>query len=297
MTRADDVQVEKPPLLRLILFLGAPFGITFVPQHYVQVIYHMGKYAGCRGPGMIYHSRMTETLGPLVFVKNQRHEYQFENIVSRDVLPVTMHLATSVQYNPNAAPEIASTLTRAPRDTYVSIAGIYLRWGLLAAANRFNAAELTQADVRAELENTVQAQANDELKFLGLRLSAKLRILSVELPATLTERHETIAQRRANIQAGAEFHPAEYRRALVSEVLERLSQRGAESFVNFGELLEAYAAEHPSGGEPLAPGAALPRPPRIIEQPPLALEDKGPIEDVNTPKPQEEKPPRPKSRL
>jgi hypothetical protein len=291
MKRPEEVHVEQPPLLRLILFMGAPFGIAFVPQHYVQVVYRMGKYAGCRGPGLIYHSRLTETLGPLVFIKGQRNEYQFENVISRDVLPVTLRVATSVTYDPAAAPDLASTLTHAPREAYVTIAGIYIRWALLAAANRFNASELTQAGVRAQIENTVQEQANQELKFLGLKLS-KLRILSVELPATLTERHETIAQRRANILAGAEFHPAEYRRALVSEVLERLSQGGAESFVNFGEMLEAYAAENP-------PGTTKPAtPPRIIEQPPLALEDKGTSQVEQPPASVDEKPPaRPKSRL
>ncbi len=291
MTQREAPPPEKPPLLRLILFLGGPIGLAFVPQHYLQVVYRMGKYSGCRGPGLIYHSPLTETLGPLVFVKGQRHEYDFENIISRDVVPVTMRVATSVTYDPESAPELASRLTHAPRETYVTLAGIYLRWGLLAAANRFNAAELTQADVRAQIENAVQEQTDEELKFLGLKLSARLRLLSVELPASLTERHETIAQRRANILAGAEFHPAEYRRALVSEVLEKLSQGGAESFVNFGELLDAYAAEHPA--EAGQPGAA----PRVIEQPPLMLGDRGASVE-EPPKPSEEKPPaRPKSRL
>src|SRR5438105_12744611 len=95
MTRIDDnTHYDKPPLLRLILFLGKPFGIAFVPQHHVQVIYRMGKYAGVRGPGMIYYSRLTETLGPMVLIKGQRNEYVFENIVARDVLPVTFRVAT-----------------------------------------------------------------------------------------------------------------------------------------------------------------------------------------------------------
>jgi SPFH domain / Band 7 family len=293
MRRPEESDFEKPPLLRLILFLGKPFGIAFVPQHHVQVIYRMGKYIGCRGPGLIYTSRLTETLGPLVLIKGQRNEYVFENIIARDVLAVTMRVATSVAYDPAAAPELASTLTHAPRETYVSIAGVYIRWALLSKANRFNAAELTQADVRAQIENAVQEQANQELKFLGLRLAAKLRILSVELPATLTERHETIAQRRANILASTEFHPEEYRRAMVSEVLERLSQGNAESFVNFSEILEAYATEHPAEGLAARPANPL----RIVEAPPQALEDKG-RSDVEQPSHSaEEKPARPKSRL
>jgi len=293
MKRPDEANFEKPPLLRLILYLGKPFGIAFVPQHYVQVVYRMGKYAGCRGPGLIYYGRLTETLGPLVLTKAQRNEYEFENIISRDVLPVKMRVVTSVAYDPASAPDLASTLTHVPRESYVSIAGIYIRWGLLAAANRFNATELTQTDVRTQIENSVQEQANHELSFLGVKLAAKLRIMSVELPAVLTERHETIAQRRANILAGAEFHPAEYRRALVSEVLERLSKGNAESFVNFGEVLEAYAAEHPPEG------ARPANPLRIVEQTPLALPDRSrteleqPREEVEDKTPQ----PRPKSRL
>src|SRR5258706_13661838 len=144
MKPPEEANFAKPPLLRLILFVGKPFGIAFVPQHHVQVIYRMGKYTGCRGPGLIYYSRMTETLGPLVLTKGQRHEYVFENIVARDVLPVTMRVVTSVAYDPAAAPALASTLTQAPRESYIAMGGVYIRWALLAAANRFNAAELTQ---------------------------------------------------------------------------------------------------------------------------------------------------------
>jgi hypothetical protein len=113
--------------------------------------------------------------------------------------------------------------------------------------------------------------------------------MSVEQPASLSERHETIAQRRANILAGPESHPAAYRRALVSEVLERLSPGGAESFVNFGEILEAYTADHPH--EATKP----PTPAGVIEQPPLSLEDKGPIQAEQSPA--EENAAKPKSRL
>src|SRR5260221_5480013 len=204
-----------------------------------------------------------------------------------------MRVVASVAYDPAAAPALASTLTHAPRETYVSLGGIYIRWALLTAANRFNAAELTQADVRTQIEITVHEQTTQEMKFLALRWAIKLRIMSVELPATLTERHETIAQRRASILAGTEFHPAEYRRALVSEVLERLSAGNAESFVNFGQVLEAYAAEHPPEG------ARPANPLRIVEQTPLALPDRSrteleqPREEVEDKTPQ----PRPKSRL
>jgi hypothetical protein len=170
---------------------------------------------------------------------------------------------------------------------------------LLAAANQYNAAELTQSDVRGHIETAVRERVNEELKFLGLKITGKLRITRVEMPESLRERHETIAQRRASILAGAEFHPAEYRRALVSEVLEHLSRGEAtESFVNFGDVLEAYAAEHKEVAPPPEGASAAPR---IIEQPSQqrALPDKSSasIDPLNAPREDKPAQPRPKSRL
>lgn len=296
MNQIEPDHTPHPPLLRLILFLGKPLGIAFVPQHYVQVLYHMGKYAGCKGPGLVYYNRLTENLGPLVFIGGQINEYSLDNLVSRDVVPVTMLVSATISYDPASGVELASVLTRIPRKAYVSIAGTYIRWGLLAAANQYNAAELTQFEVRSQIETAVRERVNDELKFLGLRVMGKLRITRVELPDSLRERHENIAQRRASILAGAEFHPAEYRRALVAEVLEHLARGdSAESFVNFGDMLEAYAADRQPDGSL----GAQPAPPRIIEQPRRALPDKGATRPEQQPSPQDEKQPtpRPKSRL
>lgn len=258
--RPKPEKIDLPPLLRFILWVGKPMGVAYVPIHHLQVVYRMGKYAGCKGPGLITYNRLTETLGPLVAVAAQTYDYEFDQIVSRDVLPVKMRLAAIVEYDPSTCdPELASILTRMPKQSYITIAGTFLRWALLAMANQYNASELTQQAVRAQIEDAAQIKVNDELAYLGLRLSGKLRILAVELPARLADRHETIAQRRASILAGAEFHPAEYRRALVSEVIETMGRRGeSEAFMNFNEMLESVAEEN---------RAALPPPPNIIEVP------------------------------
>ncbi len=291
MRKQVPEKIEQPPLLRLILWVGKPLGVAFVPLHHMQVVYRMGKYVGARGPGLIYVNRLTETLGPLVNTSSQTKEYAFENILSRDMLPVTMHVVANVVYHPLEGPELASTLTRVPREAYVSIAGTYLRWSLLALANQYTAEELTQSAVRAQLEPAVFDKTNAELQYLGLKLKGKARITGVDLPQRLVDRHEIIAQRRASILAGTEFHPAEYRRVLVSEVIEHLAVSGDnESFLNFNEMLEAYAIEK---------RAELPRPPNIIEVPPASLEDKGPAAEPAPPPRTEPKPrsDRPKSRL
>ena len=172
-------KIDLPPLMRLILWLGKPMGVAYVPIHHVQVIYRMGKYAGCKGPGLIYYNKFTETLGPLVSIAGQIKEYVLDNVVSRDVLPVTLHLSCTVVYDPSAGQELASVLTRLPKDTYTSIAGTFVRWAVLALANQYNASELTQQSVRAQIEETVRNKANEELAYLGLQLVGKLRITRV----------------------------------------------------------------------------------------------------------------------
>lgn len=264
--KAKPEKIDLPPLMRFILWVGKPLGVAYVPLHHVQVIYRMGKYAGCKGPGLIYYNRLSETLGPLVSIAGQIKEYVLDNVISRDVLPVTMRVSTTVAYDPAAGFELASVLTRLPKDTYTSIAGTFVRWAILAIANQYNASELTQQAVRAQIEQTVRDKANEELAYLGLKIVGKLRITGVDLPARLADRHETIAQRRANILAGTEFHPSEYRRALVAEVIENLGRRGeSEAFLNFNEMLEAVAEDN---------RPALPPPTNIIEVPTDSVEGK-----------------------
>src|SRR5689334_10979345 len=98
MKRPEDYDKDYPPLLKLLLFVGGPMGLTFVPQHHVQVINRMGRYSGVKGPGLVYHNRFTETLGPQVFIGGQIREYELDNIISRDVLPVTMTVSATIAY-------------------------------------------------------------------------------------------------------------------------------------------------------------------------------------------------------
>jgi hypothetical protein len=250
-------QVQLPPLLRFLLWLGRPFGLMFVPEHHAQVVYRMGRYGDARGPGMIRYNRLTETLGPMVNTGGQMKEMAFTGLITRDALPVGVRLSVTLAYDPRLGPDLASVLTRVPREAYEGIARTFVQWALLGAVNRYNADEIARNEVRAQVEAELAEKLASEMGFLGLQ-ARRVRILQVEPPASLAERHALIAQRRASILAGGEFNETEMRRALVTEVIENLGRSaGAESFVNFTEMLEAYAAERPA--QPAA---------RVIEQPP-----------------------------
>lgn len=252
---------QHPFCLRVLLFLGKPFGLVWVPEDNVQVIYRMSRYAGVRKPGpfgLIRYNGLTETLGPQIYTGGQVGQFDLKGIATRDNLVVTIHLYTLLRYDPDVAPEIARILVRLPPTIYPSIAEMYYYWVSQAAANKYTATELNQADVKMQLEEEIHENAERQMSFLGIFPLEKPRIMGVDLPSSLMERHAQIAQRRENILANTAFHPEAIRRALVTEVIESLGRTGVgDSLINFQDMLQAYVAEHP---------ASLPA--QIIDHPP-----------------------------
>lgn len=259
----NEPSIPHPPWLRFKLWLGKPFGYFFVPERHVQVIYRMSQYHDVRGPGIARYNGLTETRGPLISIGARATDFAFTGIISRDKLPMTMRLHTLLFYNPrNSELSIASTLTRLPSTAFSGIAENYFRWVLLRVANHYTAAELMQADVWTQIEQELYEGLVREMGFLGLVPGRQIQILDITLPKTMAERQEQLAQRRANILAGLEYEPEDIRRALVTEVIERMGELPAgDSFVNFGDMLESFVASTQS---PV-------RQTKIVDQPPPPL--------------------------
>ena len=271
-----DNTSNHSPLLGAILTIGKPFGLRWVPEQYLRVIYRNSRYAGVRTPnkmGIIRFNQLTETLGPLVFIGGNPANYVFEGLVTRDVLPVKVTLYSLISFDPREiSKDIARVLVQYSKDLYVGIAQTYYRWVLAALVNKYDAADLTVQENKELVETELQTRVTKEMSFIGIKPVARPRILGIELPQTLKERYEIISQRRANILAGMEFHPAEFRRELITEVIESIGQAGTgDSFLNFPQLLETYAVEHPQTM-------------RTINPPEKPDEPKKPTDEPGTPK-------------
>ncbi len=233
----------------------------FVPEGQAQVVYRNSRYYEVRGPGIIGYRRWNEKLGPLIHTGSQVANYEFKNLLSHDGLPVNISLRTLVAYDPRGTlHDIARVLTKLPRSFYVSIAEAYYRWVLMEAVNKYQATEVTRNEVTKQIEEFLLKKVPEEMGFLGVQPRGRPQILGVELPPPLTERQMNIAQRRANIMAGGEFSTAEFRQALVTEVIEGLDrQGGGETYINFNELLDSYESKHAEAQ------------PRIVENPPQPI--------------------------
>ncbi len=280
---------NQPLALRLLLKYGKWFGAGFVPDNTLQVIYSNGLYAGVRGPGQFRYNRVTETLGPIISIAAQRRTLVFTEMLSEDNLPITVRLNILFNYDPRRAPQFAKALVRSTPEVRLNLVTSFAERATRIAISQRNSMELPQAPVLAAMEEEITRALQTDLETLGFAFPTNrpVMVLQIQLPASLTSRHEQNAQRRAQILAGEEFHPADYRRALITEFIESLARTGAgESIINFNDMIDAYVAEYK------APEAG----PRIINQP-AAPREEPPSVAAPPPPPPPPKPDKPRSRL
>lgn len=249
MISRDPCDTSKQPRsLRWFLKLGKHFGWHWLPEDFVHAYYYKSRYAGVKVPNEwgLYRIRRFETLGPPIFIGMYFEQYTFDGIITRDLLKVRVTLRASFQYEPRENPQVARALVRIPQERYPTIAETYFRCALLVTAGQYTAIQFNQVEYRSRIEEEIQQRADTEMSFLGMHPRGKLRLLYVELPARMTERFETDAQREALIQSTRALDPTEFRRAVVTELLENLKQHGVgDSLLGFKDVLEAYASAAP----------------------------------------------------
>ncbi len=266
--KSQDEEDQRPFLMRWLLRLGKPFGVEFVPDLNVRVIYRMGRYSGVRGPGRYRYNRWAEILGPQIFIGGQRRDFTFEGLLSQDAIPMTVRLNMLYTYDPRRAPDIAPALVRLPRETHTYLVSIFTEWATRLAVNQRNSFELARHNTLSTIETEIAASLRTDMRPIGFEAPGErpVRVLQVQPPSQLTERQQQIAQRRADILAAEEYSANAYRRALITEFIEQLARTGAgESIINFNELLDSYIAENKSGVPPMIDSS---RPPIISPRPP-----------------------------
>jgi hypothetical protein len=250
-TTSNQPDSSFPTLLRIIVFFGKLFGYIWIPEQHVRVIYKMSRYAGARAPnrwGLIPFSDFTETLGPQIYIGGNIRDFTFNNILTKDIIPVTLHVNAIVSYDPRRAPDIARVLTKYPPETSVGIAQSYLQWVLLGTISKYDSPQLAQANIKVQIEAEVTGAVNKEMEFLGIQVHDHAHIMGVELPTRVMQRHEELAQQRASILAARQVDSTELRSTWLMNALEKAAGSGSGGFfVNFNELLQSYPERSAAG--------------------------------------------------
>lgn len=244
MTTANSA----PPLFRLLLWLGGPFGWYYIPESHVRLIKRMEQYNRLeRGPGFKRYNTFTETLGPQFKVGLEPFAYQYDNLPAKDGLQLGLKFAVNYEYFPEKVSKLTTVakLGVLPKDVFCEIVANRLRRALLAIIPAYSADAVCRGQEFENIEKQLAVNGNQLLEPLGITISGP-SVLQVLPPDSLRARYEGVAQRRLNVESMREYHSTEVNRALATEFIEGLAGRqGGDQYMDVGGVLGSMA----SGGQ------------------------------------------------
>ena len=240
-----------PPLFRLLLWLGGPFGWYYIPESYVRLVKRMEQYHRLeKGPGFRQYNSFTETLGPVIRVGFEPFAYQFDNLPAKDGLQLGLKFSLLYEFFPERISKLTTVakLGVLPKDVFCEIVANRMRRALLNIIPVYTAEAVCRAQDFENIEKQLVVNTNQLLTFLGIEISNPL-ILQVIPPDSLRARFEGVAQRRLNVEGLREYQSTEVNRALAAEFIEGISGRsGDNQYLDVGGVIGSVGG--PGADEP-----------------------------------------------
>lgn len=240
LTHGTDPDTRPALLWRLALSFGRPFGLRWVQENYVRVVYRMEKYTGVRGPGFFKYNGLTERLGPTVYLGPRFKTYTFPNLSTSDPMRVGFRVSASYTFDPrNVKPEIATQLVQLDSDVFALIVEGALLKSLRVLVADHTIETIRQGKVYGAIESqTAQEMGrNPGLAVLGLGVG-NLEILEPLFPQAVEARFEEAAQRRFNVQAVQDFRASDVVKTLAMELVEKLGPQ-TQQYLNGSDIMNA----------------------------------------------------------
>lgn len=233
------ISQSAPPLFRLVLWIGGPFGWYYIPESYARLIKRMEQYQRLeRGPGFRQYNPFTETLGPQFKVGLEPFAYQFDNLPASDGLQLGLKFALNYEFFPERVARLTTVarLGVLTKEVFCEIVSNRLRRALLNIVPAFPADVICRGQELDNIENQLVVNANQLLEPLGITLSGPL-VLQVIPPESLRARYEGLVQRRLNVESLREYHSTDVNRALAAEFIEGLAGRQGDQYLDVSAAL------------------------------------------------------------
>jgi len=231
---------SAPPLFRLLLWLGGPFGWYYIPESHVRLIKRMEQYQRLeRGPGFKRYNTFTETLGPQFKVGLESFAYQFDNLPANDGLQLGLKFALNYEFAPERIAKLTTVakLGVLTKDVFCEIVSNRVRRALLNIVPSYSADAVCRGQEFDNIEKQLLANSNQLLEPIAITLSGPL-VLQVNPPDSLRARYEGVVQRRLNVESMREYHSTEVNRALATEFIEGMAGRqGGDQYMDVGGVL------------------------------------------------------------
>jgi len=270
---------DRPPLAyRLSLAAGRPFGVRWVGDYTLAVVYEMEQYHGCKGPGFFRINPVTQTVRTTISLAPDFIAPLIEPLQTKDALQMGLSLAVAYRFDPRNAPrDKAAIYVNWQAATRRAIVTYHTERSLQAILPAYYAEQVCRGEVFAEVERQLVEMLTTRLSAVAMEPMV-LMVLRVKVPPALQSRFETVVQRGVNIQDFSQYEPYELNQAMRIELIENLRQMTlGKQYFNLPDTVEGAL---PPVSDPL---------PRRIARPDAAPPDSSP--------PPEESPRKPRSRL
>lgn len=198
-------QDNQPPwLFQLLIKLGKPWGLRWVGDKELAVIYQMQRYHDLRGPGFFWITPSIQAVRKVISLSEDGLTTDFKEILTADALPLEMTWLLVYKLDPRGLPKHdAQTVTNWSLELKRTILTEYAQRSMQAVLPKFDAETVCRGKVFQEIEADFAKEMNGLMNSFGMSL-LEGRVLKVIPPPILQYRLEQAAQQGV-LQSAARY--------------------------------------------------------------------------------------------
>ena len=225
MAKGRDRKVRPPLAYRLGLFFGGLFGLRWVPDNHLGVVYRMEMYYDLRGPGFFWINPFTQSVKQEVNLGPDFIKTHIPSLQTQDAVQLGLRLALAYAFDPRLLPrEKALVFVKWSKEIHRSIVTDNAITALQNIMPQYKADEVCRGKVFEKIRENLVDQLTERLRSLALEPMFAM-VLEVTVPPPLQNTFTAVANRAAythDLSRYELFELNEVRRRELYEVLSTL---------------------------------------------------------------------------
>lgn len=191
--------IKAPPFYSLALTLGRPFGVRWVGDYELAVIYQLERYHEVKGPGFFVINPLTQRVHSVISISPDFITTPMSSIQTKDALQLDFSVALAYSFAPQSVPkERAAMVVKWSRDIRRAIVTDNAQRAFQAVVPKFYAEQICRGEVFKPLEEEFLSILTTRLEALALKPVLGM-VREVKVPAVLQSRFEAVVQRRVDV--------------------------------------------------------------------------------------------------
>jgi hypothetical protein len=197
MNRGKEQQVAPPLAYQLRLLFGRPFGLRWVPDNHLGVVYRMEMYHGLRGPGFFRIDPWQDTVKDVVSLNPDFIETRVENLNTRDAVQLGLRVALAYVFDPRYLPrEKALVFIKWPSSILRAIVSDFANSALLNIVPKYHAEQICRGELFETIQDSLEKELKVSLDPLAIRPTFAM-VLEAIVPPALQDTFTAVANRAA----------------------------------------------------------------------------------------------------